>query len=42
MTSILCQQILDTFSQEKNEDIMMKSQKSVKEGPDKADFLSHC
>ena len=39
MTQILCKNSLATFLQVKNGEIKMKSQKSVKGGPDGADFL---
>ena len=39
MTQILCKKFVATFLQVKNGEIKMKSQKSVKGGPDGADFL---
>ena len=39
MTQILCKNVLATFLQVKNGEIKMNSQKSMKGGPDGADFL---
>ena len=39
MTKKFCQNILDRFSQEKNGEIKMKSQKMEKGGPEEADFF---